>query len=252
MLHKLSPWTPFKFWPIRALKLDVERDQRVTMVRKVKSNCLPSLYKLAEFSRWALDTVSWFWSADTLFWQLSIDHNKDGLNAFFVAICSLLIQKPVENQVRFLCHLTARRRVGNQGPMGADSPQPHYKILFLLTNYHDQSTFCQKVFNGEIKSSLECICGDRQRELLFREVVLIKYTARLKIPTTWLQNWFTLPWKYDIITHSACSCSKLTWFAIHLVSSFSLLSDPRIMQSLYYPLVFQTEIKILQFCFEGQ
>ena len=26
---------------------------------------------------WARDTVKWYWSADTLFWQLSIDHNMD-------------------------------------------------------------------------------------------------------------------------------------------------------------------------------
>ena len=33
--------SPVKFWPIWAKKLDVEPDQRVTMVTKVKSNCLP-------------------------------------------------------------------------------------------------------------------------------------------------------------------------------------------------------------------
>ena len=26
---------------------------------------------------WACDTVRWYWSANTLFWQLSIDHNND-------------------------------------------------------------------------------------------------------------------------------------------------------------------------------
>ena len=26
---------------------------------------------------WARDTVKWYWSADTLFWQPSIDHNID-------------------------------------------------------------------------------------------------------------------------------------------------------------------------------
>ena len=26
---------------------------------------------------WARDTVKWYWSADTLFWQLLIDHNVD-------------------------------------------------------------------------------------------------------------------------------------------------------------------------------
>ena len=31
---------------------------------------------------WAHDTVRWYWSADTLFWQLSIDHNIDVQSAF--------------------------------------------------------------------------------------------------------------------------------------------------------------------------
>ena len=26
---------------------------------------------------WASDMVTWYWSADTMFWQLSIDHNTD-------------------------------------------------------------------------------------------------------------------------------------------------------------------------------
>ena len=26
---------------------------------------------------WARDAVDWYWSADTLFWQLLIDHNID-------------------------------------------------------------------------------------------------------------------------------------------------------------------------------
>ena len=125
--------SPVKFWPIRVQKLDVERDQRLTMVRKG----LPRLYfkKLAEnfcvwgqfeikivivrgdtdinttyliwilkkskrepaiiwkrvncqritskntrpwwVDTWARDTVRWYWSAETLFRQLSIDDNID-------------------------------------------------------------------------------------------------------------------------------------------------------------------------------
>ena len=34
---------------------------------------------------WARDTVKWYWSADTLFWQLSIDHN---INVQYVCIIS--------------------------------------------------------------------------------------------------------------------------------------------------------------------
>ena len=31
---------------------------------------------------WARDTARWYWSADTLFWQLSIDHNIDVQSVF--------------------------------------------------------------------------------------------------------------------------------------------------------------------------
>ena len=31
---------------------------------------------------WARDTVRWYWSADTLFWQMSIDPNIDVQSAF--------------------------------------------------------------------------------------------------------------------------------------------------------------------------
>ena len=31
---------------------------------------------------WACDTVGWYWSADTRFWQLSIDHNIDVQSVF--------------------------------------------------------------------------------------------------------------------------------------------------------------------------
>ena len=116
------------------------------MARKVKSNCLPCLWQLAEFSRprsvwnqnfncaahkhniflmnlkkklnlrlrlfenqylvsgklqkntwprWvdtrARDTVKWYWSADTLFWQLSMDHNIDGIT--FPVLRSQLARK---------------------------------------------------------------------------------------------------------------------------------------------------------------
>ena len=30
---------------------------------------------LDELSTWAHDMVTWYWSADTLFWQVSVDHN---------------------------------------------------------------------------------------------------------------------------------------------------------------------------------
>ena len=32
---------------------------------------------LDELHTWARDMVTWHWSADTLFWQVSIDHNMD-------------------------------------------------------------------------------------------------------------------------------------------------------------------------------
>ena len=32
---------------------------------------------LDELKTWASDMVTWYWSGDTMFWQLSIDHNMD-------------------------------------------------------------------------------------------------------------------------------------------------------------------------------
>ena len=32
---------------------------------------------LDELQTWARDKVAWYWSADTLLWQVSIDHNMD-------------------------------------------------------------------------------------------------------------------------------------------------------------------------------
>ena len=32
---------------------------------------------LDELSTWARDMATWYWSADTLFWQVSVDHNMD-------------------------------------------------------------------------------------------------------------------------------------------------------------------------------
>ena len=32
---------------------------------------------LDELHTWARNMVTWYWSADTLIWQVSIDHNMD-------------------------------------------------------------------------------------------------------------------------------------------------------------------------------
>ena len=32
---------------------------------------------LDELFTWARDVVTWYWSVDNLFWQVSIDHNMD-------------------------------------------------------------------------------------------------------------------------------------------------------------------------------
>ena len=34
-------------------------------------------HDLDELLTWARDMVTWYWSADTLFWQVSVDHNMD-------------------------------------------------------------------------------------------------------------------------------------------------------------------------------
>ena len=41
------------------------------------SGQLQKTLDLDELSTWARDMVTWYWSADTLFWQVSVDHNMD-------------------------------------------------------------------------------------------------------------------------------------------------------------------------------
>ena len=80
--------------------MDVERDQRVTMpvtagwiflsevslksdfeLFGTKTQHISYELKKKTWPRWvdpwAGDTVNWYWSADALFWQLSIDYNID-------------------------------------------------------------------------------------------------------------------------------------------------------------------------------
>ena len=56
---------------------------------------------------WARDTVKWYWSAGTLFWQLSIDQNID---VQYVCIISLTSKSMRLNIVRDLVkQLTGQR-----------------------------------------------------------------------------------------------------------------------------------------------
>ena len=38
---------------------------------------LQKILDLDELLTWAYDMVTWYWSADTLFWQVSVDHDMD-------------------------------------------------------------------------------------------------------------------------------------------------------------------------------
>ena len=48
-----------------------ENQHLVSGQLKKKTRNLDKLYT------WARDMVTWYWSVDTLFWQVSIDHNMD-------------------------------------------------------------------------------------------------------------------------------------------------------------------------------
>ena len=52
----------------------------VTFQRITSKNTWPRWHDI-----WAPDTVKWYWSADTLFWQLSIDHNIDVQYVFIIS-----------------------------------------------------------------------------------------------------------------------------------------------------------------------
>ena len=54
---------------------------------------------------WALDNVKWYWSVDTLFWQLSIDHN-------IVSICALRLARNYEIE-----HWSRSSKTNGQRPL---------------------------------------------------------------------------------------------------------------------------------------
>ena len=52
------------------------RSNRKTSVHLISSQLQKTL-DLDELLAWARDMVMWYWSADTLLWQVSVDHNMD-------------------------------------------------------------------------------------------------------------------------------------------------------------------------------
>ena len=56
---------------------------------------------------WAHDTVRWYWSADTLFWQLSIDDDIDVQSAFS---CAPKVARKCESKHWYACGTLGRSR----------------------------------------------------------------------------------------------------------------------------------------------
>ena len=42
---------------------------------------------------WARDTLKWYWSSDTLFWQLPVDHNIDVQYVYIISCAPKLARK---------------------------------------------------------------------------------------------------------------------------------------------------------------
>ena len=59
---------------------------------------------------WARDTVKWYWSADTLFWQLSIDHSID---VHLVFLSAPKLARKCESRHWFPCGADGRSAYGH-------------------------------------------------------------------------------------------------------------------------------------------
>ena len=61
---------------------------------------------------WARDTARWYWSADTLFWQLSIDHNIDVPSVFSWAPWAPKVARKCDTMHWYVCGADGRSAGG--------------------------------------------------------------------------------------------------------------------------------------------
>ena len=69
---------------------------------------------LDELLTWARDMVTWYWSADTLFWQVSVDHNVD-VQQVSLSTCYL----------EYGCHVAQLRRCRHRAYVNTSNTASH-------------------------------------------------------------------------------------------------------------------------------
>ena len=70
--------TTYFIWILKKIKLEPTITWKLLTCQRITSKNT----WLRWVDTWARNTVRWYWSADTLFWQLSIDHNIDVQSVF--------------------------------------------------------------------------------------------------------------------------------------------------------------------------
>ena len=65
--------TTYFIWILKKIKLKPAMIWKLVTCQRITSKKTEP----RRVGNWARDTVRWYWTADTLFWQLSIDHNID-------------------------------------------------------------------------------------------------------------------------------------------------------------------------------
>ena len=85
---------------------------------------------------WARDSLKWYWSADTLFWQLSIDHNIDVQYVYQFSCAPIPDYNPGQNLLREIAKMPIFScRPGknwNHRQMNARFPSSPYPKLFRI------------------------------------------------------------------------------------------------------------------------
>ncbi len=85
--------------------------------------------------------VMWYWSADVLFWQLSMDHNMDVQYERCKLTLNLMLRKPISGVIEYGCHVARHHWRKSKCdrepycPLGVECLDDHEKSNAWFSNF---------------------------------------------------------------------------------------------------------------------
>ena len=118
-LTRVQRWQVSWIRSLKKIKLEPAINWKLVTCHRITSK----IYSTSMVDTWARDTVRWYWSADTLFWQQSIDHNR---SQHWCAIC-------VQYQSSCAPKLARKCEIEHWLPYGADGRAVYGDVITIFS-----------------------------------------------------------------------------------------------------------------------